>query len=237
MQLRLIRLALQVEIVQNNLRKEALEIIAATAAGEYVRADALTRERLEHIRRDREEAEEAISAVRALLEGKLSLGSSNMSSSSGDMSSSKDTLLTRAVAAQELGTTIDCLRNWEMNGLFSAKRKRNGYRVYGSEDIKRLRIIKILRDSNYSLVSIHRLLMQLDTRNSAGDQHEVEEDGNEVSKGGGGSHGGVDIRGTLDTPTPDEDIRSVCDKLLTSLALAEENSHKMIGILEKLAQE
>lgn len=35
----------------------------------------------------------------------------------------------RAEAAKELGLTIDTIRNWEMNGLITVKRKQNAYEV------------------------------------------------------------------------------------------------------------
>lgn len=196
LQLRVIRLALQVEIVQNNLRKEVITIIKTMAAREYAEALVLTEKRLEHIERDERAAEQAIETVHALL--------------AGIKQPDDSTLLTRSKAAESLSTTIDSLRNWEMNGLFSAKRRQNGYRVYTSEDIRRLRIVKALRDAKYSIAAIHRLFQQLDANPE------------------------INIRGTLDTPNVDEDILSVCDKLLTSLDVAKSNSHTMIEILQEL---
>ena len=61
-----------------------------------------------------------------------------------------------------LELTIDTLRNWELNGLLTVKRRENSYRVYNDEDIKRLKIISGLRCANYSLSAILRLLKQLD---------------------------------------------------------------------------
>lgn len=196
MQVQVIRLALQVEIVQNNIRKEAIAIIVSMAAREYEKAIILSEKRLEHIDCDQKAAEQAIKTVNDLMSGKTQ--------------PDEGVLLTRSEAARSLSTTIDSLRSWEMNGLFSAKRKQNGYRVYTGEDIERLRVIKILRDANYSIAAIRRLFSQLKTNPKA------------------------NIRHTLDTPTADEDILSVCDKLLTSLALAKTNSYKMIEILHEL---
>ena len=58
--------------------------------------------------------------------------------------------------------TIDTLRNWELNGLLTVKRRENSYRVYNDKDIKKLKIISSLRCANYSLSAILRLLKQLD---------------------------------------------------------------------------
>lgn len=196
LQVQVIRLALQVEIIQSNLRKEVIAVILTMAARKYIEAIALSQERLKHIERDQQAAEQAIETVNDLMTGKKR--------------PNDGVLLTRSAAAESLSTTIDSLRNWEMNGLFSAKRKRNGYRVYTSEDIERLRVIKVLRDANYSIAAIHRLFSQLKV------------------------DPGISIRDTLDTPTADEDILSVCDELLTSLALAKANSYQMIEVLHEL---
>ena len=59
-------------------------------------------------------------------------------------------MYTRKEAAGILGVTIDTLRNWELNGLFSVRRMANGYRVYTEEDMQRLTIIRSLRCANYS---------------------------------------------------------------------------------------
>ncbi|MDY6228533.1 MAG: MerR family transcriptional regulator [Clostridium sp.] len=111
---------------------------------------------------------------------------------------------TRKQAADYLDVTIDTLRNWEMNGLLSIKRKENGYRIYTEEDIKILKIIRSLRCANYSIASILRMI-------------------NEVSK-----NSNIDIREVIDTPNKDEDIVTACDKLLTSLNKAEENAKFMM---------
>ncbi len=63
--------------------------------------------------------------------------------------------------SEYLGITMDSLRNWEMNGLLTVKRRENGYRVYTDEDIQRLKIIRSLRCANYSLEAILRMLQQL----------------------------------------------------------------------------
>ena len=46
---------------------------------------------------------------------------------------------------------MDTLRNWEMNGLLSVKRKQNGYRIYTDEDIKNGLIFKqLMPDVEYN---------------------------------------------------------------------------------------
>lgn len=103
---------------------------------------------------------------------------------------------------------MDTLRNWEMNGLITVKRRKNGYRVYTDEDIKRLKIIRSLRCANYSLEAILRMLQQIFKNPNA------------------------DIRKVLNTPKADDEIITVCDKLIVSLTAAEDNALKILDRLE-----
>ncbi|WP_245799698.1 helix-turn-helix domain-containing protein [Virgibacillus proomii] len=103
---------------------------------------------------------------------------------------------------------MDTLRNWEMNGLLSVKRKKNGYRVYRDKDIRQLKIIRSLRCANYSLESILRMLNALSSNTN------------------------TNLKKVLNTPTKNEDIISVCDKLIDSLNKAERNAQIMINQLQ-----
>ena len=108
-------------------------------------------------------------------------------------------------AADFLGVTIDTLRNWELNGLFTIKRRENGYRVYSEKDIQRLKIIRSLRCANYSLAAILRMLRAV------------------------GDNPAANIRTVIDTPNADDDIIKACDKLLTSLSEARKNAVYVAG--------
>src|SRR6266566_4912008 len=58
--------------------------------------------------------------------------------------------------AHLLGVTIDILRNWDRNGLINVPRDpSNGYRRYGAQEISRLRVIRMLSRSGYSLSQIY----------------------------------------------------------------------------------
>ena len=121
-----------------------------------------------------------------------------------------DLQLTRNQAADYLGITIDTLRNWEMNGLMKIKRRQNGYRVYRDADIKRLKIIRALRCANYSLASILRMLRAVSLDPDA------------------------DLRTAIDTP--DDEIITACDSLLSSLSHAGKNAaliHKRLCCMKE----
>ncbi len=146
-QFELARMALKVEVLQNGLRKMAIDIIKTSASGGFDKAIDLAEEYQRLIRAEQRNAEEAISIAEQFL--------------SGEKLEVCTTFLNRKETADYLQITIDVLRNWEMNGLIDVKRSRNGYRVYSEEDVQRLKIIRSLRCANYSLAAILRLLCAL----------------------------------------------------------------------------
>lgn len=196
LQFRLARTAFEVEVLQSGLRKEAVVIVKTTAMQAYPKAMRMAMEYLAHVRKEQENAEEAIAIARELLSGAVQVDDNKTH--------------TRKETAELLNVTSDTLRNWELNGLFTVKRKQNGYRVYDARDLQTLKLIRALRLANYSLASILRMMKVL--------THEPQSD----------------IRDVIDTPRADEDIVSVYDRLLTSLRFAEQNAEKMIVLLQEL---
>lgn len=198
-QFKIARLAFQVEVLQNGLRKQAVDIVKASAACDFGKALCLTQNYLLQIENEKKNAEEAIRIVEQLLSG------SNQENS--------DLHLTRKDAADYLHITIDTLRNWELNGLLTVKRKQNGYRIYTDTDIKRLKIIRSLRCANYSLSAILRMLQALSHNPQA------------------------NIRTVINTPSLSDDIISACDNLLTSLNHAKKNARTIYRHLEKIQKD
>ena len=111
-QFKLARAALRVEVLQNGLRRQAVNIIKVSAAGNYEEAASLTRRYIRQVDLERENAEEAIQITRQIFAGLDSGEHTGVS-------------YTRKEAADLLGITIDTLRNWELNGLFTIKRREN----------------------------------------------------------------------------------------------------------------
>ena len=145
-QFRLARTAFQIEVLQNGLRKKALETIKLSAKRDFDKALTFAEEYLCQIQKEQRNAEEAISIAKQILSGK----------------SAKNTLfLKRKEVSDYLDISVDTLRNWERNGLLQVKRKQNGYRVYTNDDIERLKMIRTLRLANYSLDAILRMLNAL----------------------------------------------------------------------------
>ena len=191
-QLRLARIAFQIEVLQNGLRKKVIEIIKLSAKSDFDKALVFAEEYLSQIQREQRNAEEAISIAKQIL-----LGNSVESA----------LFLKRKEVSDYLDMYIDTLRNWERNGLLQIKRKQNGHRVYTSNDIERLKMIRTLRLANYSLEAILRMLNALEQNPQ------------------------INIKQILNTPQSDSDIVSVCDKLISSLKDAEKNAEKMINII------
>ncbi len=194
-QCRLIRLAFQIEVLQNGLRKKIVQMIMISATGDFDTAITLTQEYLAQIKQEQRNAEEAIDIVKQILSGGIPENSHN---------------LKRKDVSVLLGLSMDTLRNWEMNGLLTVKRKENGYRVYTDEDIQRLKVIRSLRCANYSLEAILRLLQQLSQNPD------------------------TDIRAALNTPKQTDDIISVCDRLIVSLSAAERNANALLDMLHEM---
>lgn len=194
-QCKLIRLAFQIEVLQNGLRKKIAQMIMVSATGDFDTAITLTEEYLTQIKQERGNAEEAIRIVKQILSGGVQENSHN---------------LKRKDVSELLDISMDTLRNWEMNGLLTVKRKDNGYRVYTDEDIQRLKIIRSLRCANYSLEAILRLLQRLSQNPD------------------------TDIRVALNTPKQTDDIISVCDRLIVSLSAAEKNATALLDMLHEM---
>lgn len=145
-QCRLIRIAFQVEVLQNGLRKKIVRVIKLSATGDFDAAISLVNEYLKQIRQEQINAGNAIEIVKQILT---------------DEPQPDTGFFKRKEVSKMLDISVESLRNWEKNGLLTVKRKNNGYRIYSDEDIRRLKIIRSLRCANYSLEAILRLLRQL----------------------------------------------------------------------------
>ncbi len=139
-------------------------------------------------------------------------GAASLSKELFKESSIDGNLYKRNQVAKELRLTVDTLRNWEMNGLITVRRKENGYRVYDENDMNCLRVIRSLRCANYSLSAILRMMVKLrSNRKDAGDIYYI-----------------------LNTPDEGESIVSACDKLVVSLQTAIENAYAVKAIISEI---
>lgn len=198
-QFELAKKAFQIEVLQSGLRKRMIDAVKLSARYRFDEAIELVNEYIEITAKEMENTKEAARLSKVLFQKAVNDGK----------------YYKRAEAAKELGLTIDTIRNWEMNGLLTVKRKENGYRVYDTNDMNRLKVIRSLRCANYSLTAILRMLGKLEQYSN-------------------GNSEDIDILEILNTPDEQEDIVYVCDRLVDSLQNASENAVEVIEILQDL---
>jgi DNA-binding transcriptional MerR regulator len=172
-------------------KQVVVDLVTYAAEGDLGMAMELAYEYLTNVRMERTHAEAAVEFLERWAQGQ-----------SLDMT--KHTL-TIGQVAKHLGVTVDQLRNWDRNGLLDVPRDpETNYRLYSATEIGRLRVIRMLRQSGYSLMAILRMMRRFD----AGERERLRE--------------------VLDTPGDNEDIETVADRWLTTLAQQEERAQAII---------
>lgn len=149
-QFQLARLAFQIEVLQNGLRKLIVEVVKLSASKKYDEASIKLSHYVARVEEEIENAKQAAALTSVILHQKADL---------------KENLRTRKQVSSELNIGIDTIRNWEMNGLIVVRRKQNGYRVYDDSDMNEIRIIRSLRCANYSLTAILRMMNEFRKQN------------------------------------------------------------------------
>lgn len=179
-----------------------VELVRSAAAGDLGNAMELAYQYLAQVRMERTIAEAGIEFLERWAAGYL------MDSSRRKMNISE--------AAKYLNVTVDMLRNWERNGLITVPRDPvNHYRLYGTTEFGRLRVIRMLVKSGYSLMAILRMLMQVD----AGKKD--------------------NLRAALDLPREDsanEAIEVIADRWLSSLLELEERAKAIIQQIGRMIE-
>jgi DNA-binding transcriptional MerR regulator len=160
----------------------------------------------------REKAEEHLTLVQAELKNAehaadlLEHWAQNTAADPGDESP-----LAIGEVSKLLGISIDVIRNAERNGLITVPRNSyNNYRLFGKKEIERLRIIRMLTKAGYSHMAILRMFLELDRGNTR------------------------DLKKTLDTPRPDEDIFSAADRWLTTLHAQQTMARQVIELINEI---
>jgi DNA-binding transcriptional MerR regulator len=146
-QIKLVRMSLRSELIKCYMKFEVQNIIRSAAQGDLRKALGLSREYLTHIQNEKINELKVMKVIQEILKS--------------DLPEEKNIPLNRNGAAKLLGVSINVIVNWERNGLLEVPRSKNGYRVYGEDEIKLLRVIKTLRQENYSTQCIGRMLIKL----------------------------------------------------------------------------
>lgn len=195
-QMRLARIALKSACVEGNIRKLAISIIKTAAKGTLGLALEEAYIYLTHIKNEQSKAAEALAILRKWMNKK-------------NEPEAADIFLGRGDTSRLLGVSIDALRNWERNGLLDVPRNsENGYRVYGSREIDRAKVIRTLRTASYSMIAILRMLKSIDTIGTE-----------------------TEILNIVSTPQPDEDMVYATDRWILTLSETEKNAKEMITLI------
>jgi DNA-binding transcriptional MerR regulator len=145
-QFKFARLALKCEIVENGLRKDAIEIIKSLAKKQYDLAINLINKYMFKIDEEECKSIKAINTVSKLLKRDNYF---------------KEKYYTKKEVLEILDLKPDTLRNWERNGLIKTSKKANGYKIYSDRDVHMINIIRTLRLANYSLAAILRMTYKI----------------------------------------------------------------------------
>lgn len=192
-QMKLARLALQWPYPGG--KEPVAELVRRAAEGDFGRALELAYGYLANVRAELVRAE----AAAAFLE----------EWAAGQVMDRVEAPLTIGEAAARLDVTRDMLRNWDRNGLLEVPRDpENGYRQYGSRELGRARVIRMLRQAGYSVMAILRMLLAFDA----------------------GREG--NLAAALDTPRPDEEVVNVADRWLSTLA---DEEQRALDLIQQLA--
>jgi DNA-binding transcriptional MerR regulator len=200
-QARLVRLALQWPYLGD--KALLLDLVRSAAAGDLGRAMELAFRYLALVRVERTYAEAAVEFLERWAAGHA-LEAARRRAHIGE-------------AAQHLSVSVDMLRHWERNGLIAVPRDpANQYRLYGSAEFGRLRVIRTLVQAGYSLMAILRMLQRFDAGDTA------------------------DLRGALDLAPDDEALQTIADRWLSTLGELEQRAQSMIrqvGLLIEMRSE
>lgn len=194
-QLKLIRIGFQSEILASTLRVQVIDILKTAAAGNRLQAIAKTEAYQRAIEQEKHRAGQAV-----VLAGSLR---------AEQTPPANPTFITHGAAAKKLGISVGVLRNWQRNGLVQISKQPNGRLLYGPRQIERLEIIRVLRNANYSLMAILRMLTQMES-------------------------GETNLERAIDTPGEDEDIIHATDRYITALTSAGEDAEQMHALLRGL---
>ncbi|KAB3533239.1 MerR family transcriptional regulator [Alkaliphilus serpentinus] len=198
-QMHLARIALRCDFIEGNIRSLATAIVKKAAQGELKKALDMAYDYTTHIQNELTKAEEALEIISKWLKDESIV--------------EEETYIKRKNVANSLNISIDVLRDWERNGLIKVPRSpSNNYRIYGAYEIRRLKVIRTLRNANYSMMSILRMFKYIDEGK------------------------GSDVKEIIDTPSLEEDIISATDRWITTLIETLENAEEVIVQLQMMIE-
>jgi len=131
--------------------RPALRVMRQVHAGHLEEAIKLVNARHAALHREGLEAEEHLAALRELSQGE-----------GGAAGGALKRRRRIGEAAELVGVQVSALRFWEQKGLLKPDRDpESGYRLYDGEQIRRLRVVVLLRQAGYGIEEIHEVVDEL----------------------------------------------------------------------------
>ncbi len=131
--------------------QRALEVMRAVHTGHLDAALALVDERHAELDRDRRRVEETLAALRPIASEPVEY-----------MRVRRPQGLRVGEAARRIGVEVSAVRYWEQRGLLAPVRdESSGYRLYDELQMRRLRVIVLLREAGYAVDAIGPVLNEL----------------------------------------------------------------------------
>lgn len=151
-QIKITRLALMSKAVKTYMIFEVRGILKSIAKGNLKKALSLSENFLAQLQKEKAREYEVIIEIKKIL---------------NDYTADKKSIsLKRREAAEVIGVSIDVIINWERNGMLEIPRNnKNNYRVYSEYELVLLKIIKILRDENYSTKCVENMIKKIKYNN------------------------------------------------------------------------
>ncbi|MBU5675700.1 MerR family transcriptional regulator [Alkaliphilus sp. MSJ-5] len=147
-QIKMARLALKSESVKTYMRLKVRDILRTLAKGDLDKALLLSQNFLLKIQKEKDSEYKAIKEIKKVLKEYVE--------------EKQNISLKRSKVAESVGVSIDVIINWERNGILSIPRNnKNNYRIYSENELVLLKIIKLLRDENYSTQCIRKMIVKI----------------------------------------------------------------------------
>lgn len=154
-QMLIARYAFRQEFIQNNLRKKATAIVRLSGQEKFEESLKAAHEYYRFLQSELTYAQQAVQTANETL--------------NQDLHSNE--LYTHQQVAQKLKISEETIRNWERNGLFTVARNSQNRRLYTSNDLQTLLVIRTLRSAHFSITSIRQLIESIDKVNNVSDLH------------------------------------------------------------------
>jgi len=195
-QMRLARMALLGEYPGRQIRTSGLTLVKQAARGDLYNALQSAYHCLALVRKERNKAE---TAVEILEQWALETPEDDFEP------------VPIRKAAELVEASVDMIRHWQRNGLIKVPQNpQNRYRLFGTTEIRQLKVIHMLSSAGYSTMAILRMMLQLEQGNTKA------------------------LSQVLNTPGPDEDVYCAADHRLFSLDKWEQKFCDVITHLKEM---